>query len=80
VALIACSDWSIPIHFLLLVWADFNVVPEPQKQSKTILSSFDDVLIIKSNKSGFFSVGYVGYCGSLYSQISCTRFPSRSSA
>ena len=61
VAFIACSDWSIPIHFLPFVWADFKVVPEPQKQSSTILFSSEEVLIIKSNKSGFFSVGYVGY-------------------
>ena len=57
VAFKAYSDWSIPIHFLPFIWADFNVVPEPQKQSKTMLSGFEEVRIIKSNNSGFFSVG-----------------------
>ena len=38
VASIAKSDLSIPIHLLFKEWADFKVVPEPQKQSKTILS------------------------------------------
>ncbi len=44
VACIANFDSSIPIHCLFNKWADFKVVPEPQKQSKTILFSLDEVL------------------------------------
>ena len=54
VAFIACSDWSMPIHLLFSRCADFRVVPEPQKQSKTTLSGLEEVLIIRSNRAGFF--------------------------
>ena len=45
VTFIANSDSSIPIHFLPKLCADFKIVPEPQKQSKTMLSLFEEVFI-----------------------------------
>ncbi|HOB27803.1 MAG TPA: hypothetical protein PKJ07_06650 [Bacteroidales bacterium] len=49
----AISEISIPIQVLLFNCADFNVVPDPQKQSKTILFSLEEVLVIK------FAVGAI---------------------
>ncbi|GAA8742633.1 hypothetical protein HpDR98_03650 [Helicobacter pylori] len=48
-AWIAKLELSMPINFRCNKNADFKVVPEPQKQSKTILSLLEEVLMIKSN-------------------------------
>ena len=67
----AISDWSTPIQFLPQISAANNVEPEPQKQSITIESIFEDASTMNFNISRFFSVGYVGFTGSLNSHISC---------
>ena len=54
VVLIASSDLSMPIHVRPFRVADCNVEPEPQKQSKTMLSLSEDVVIIISINSIFF--------------------------
>lgn len=59
-------ELSIPIHFLPSFSAAANVPPLPAKKSKTIEFGLEDCFIIISNISAFFSVGYIGFCGSLY--------------
>ena len=53
----------MPIQFLFSKCADFNVVPEPQKQSKTILSGLEEVLIIGLTNLHFFLLGKLGIEG-----------------
>ena len=50
----ADGETSIPIHFLSFLCATANVVPQPQKESKTKSSLFEETFIIRSsNATGF---------------------------
>src|SRR3989338_4229479 len=69
----------MPTQLRLSDCAAARVVPEPAKQSSTRSPSFEDASIINFSKSKLFSVGYCGYWGSFYSQISCIFFPPLSS-
>ncbi len=44
----------MPIQLLSSICADLRVVPEPQKQFKTMLEGLEEVVMIKSKSSAFF--------------------------